>query len=194
MIIPEGRSNAKPWTGNEEVILDNLLQPFKWVENYQQKYGTMVDFIRSHGTVFKEREEDRWLYRPEGILTLPPTPTPNFAPGGMGGMLPPIPPPGFPTSNGIQQLLMMPMLNKFGDVQNNQLMDEIKGISNPMMQNFMMPNQNMPFPPMLVTPLAPQKHPQGGAQTPLGGQGQANGQINQGQISQGQRRQVRKEG
>eukprot|EP01026_Neomeris_dumetosa_P035793 TRINITY_DN2876_c1_g1_i11.p1 TRINITY_DN2876_c1_g1~~TRINITY_DN2876_c1_g1_i11.p1 ORF type:complete len:537 (-),score=99.25 TRINITY_DN2876_c1_g1_i11:406-2016(-) len=164
IVIAEGRANAKPWTGNEEAMVDNLLQPFKWSENYANKYGCMVDFIRSHNAVFKEREEDGWLYRAEGVLSLPPQ-----LPGMVPGMLPPLPPPGFPTSNGLQSLLMMPMFGKVGNDLSSKMMDDI---SNPMMQ-FMVNNNNnnnnMPFPPMLVTPLAPQKPPQSCSQVQMDG-------------------------
>eukprot|EP01025_Chloroclados_australasicus_P029201 TRINITY_DN2906_c0_g2_i2.p2 TRINITY_DN2906_c0_g2~~TRINITY_DN2906_c0_g2_i2.p2 ORF type:complete len:162 (-),score=34.04 TRINITY_DN2906_c0_g2_i2:710-1195(-) len=148
-------------------MFDSLLQPFKWMENYAPKYGSMVDFIRKHSNIFKEREEDGWLYRVEGAIALPPLP-----PGLLPGALPPLPPPGFQVSNGGQSSMMMPMLNNFGDgVPNGGLMDDMK---NPMMQ-FMMPNQNMHLPPMLVTPLAPQKNPQKGQ---IQGQVQVEGLMN----------------
>eukprot|EP01025_Chloroclados_australasicus_P065618 TRINITY_DN893_c0_g3_i1.p1 TRINITY_DN893_c0_g3~~TRINITY_DN893_c0_g3_i1.p1 ORF type:complete len:580 (+),score=123.72 TRINITY_DN893_c0_g3_i1:166-1905(+) len=176
IIINEGRANAKPWTQNEELMLDNFLQPFKWSENYAGKYGTMVDFIRQHNAVFKEREEDGWVYRQEGVLSqfnLPPQP--NILPP---GMMPPLPPHGFPmASSGGGNLLPIQGVNKLGGDFSNGMMDDMQGVGNPMMQ-FLNPNQNMPLPPMLVTPLAPQKASKSVAQTQV--DEQENGLVNRG--------------
>mmetsp|Transcript_7298 Transcript_7298/g.20584 ORF Transcript_7298/g.20584 Transcript_7298/m.20584 type:complete len:784 (-) Transcript_7298:304-2655(-) len=50
--VPEGAEAARRWGSEEDMELENLLEPFNWADHYGPQHGSIIDFLSSNPDVF----------------------------------------------------------------------------------------------------------------------------------------------